>query len=51
MRCSSDDSGGGETGFDAQVTFRAPYTGTYTAKLTTYSPGETGLFSFEVQAW
>lgn len=48
---SDDDSGGGETGFDAQVTFRAPYTGTYTAKLTTYSPGETGLFSFEVQAW
>lgn len=48
---ADDDSGGGETGYDAQVTFRAPYTGTYTAKLTTYSPGETGLFSFEVQAW
>ena len=48
---SDDDSGGGETGFDSQITFRAPYTGLYTAKLTTYSPGETGLFSFEVQAW
>ncbi len=48
---SDDDSGGGDTGFDAQVTFRAPYTGLYTARLTSYSPGETGLFSFEVQGW
>lgn len=48
---SDDDSGGGESGFDSQVTFVAPYTGLYTAKLTTYSPGEIGLFSFEVQAW
>lgn len=50
-RWSDDDSGGGETGFDSQITFVAPYTGLYTAKLTTYNEGETGLFSFEVQAW
>lgn len=48
---SDDDSGGGETGFDSQVVFVAPYTGTYTAKLTTYSEGETGQFSFEVLTW
>lgn len=48
---SDDDSGGGETGYDAQVTFTAPYTGIYTAKLGTYGHGETGLFSLEVQAW
>lgn len=48
---SDDDSGGGPTGFDAQSTFVAPFTGLYTAALTSYSPGESGLFSFEVQAY
>ena len=46
-----DDSGGGETGFDAQSTFVAPFTGLYTAWLGTYSAGETGKFTFEVQAY
>lgn len=45
---SDDDSGGGENGFDAQSVFVAPFTGLYTAKVTTYSPGETGYFTFEV---
>ena len=48
---SDDDGGGGETGFDSQVVFVAPYTGVYTARLSTYNEGETGLFSFEVQGW
>lgn len=46
-----DDSGGGDTGFDAQTTFVAPYTGLYTAALTSFGDGEEGLFSFEVQAY
>lgn len=46
---SDDDSGGGENGLDAQITFVAPQSGLYTAKLATYSAGQTGLFSFEVQ--
>jgi hypothetical protein len=48
---SDDDSGGGETGLDAQSTFVAPFTGLYTAALTSYGEGEIGLFSFEVQAY
>lgn len=47
---SDDDSGGGDTGFDAQVSFVAPFTGLYTAALTSYGQAETGLFSFEVEA-
>ncbi|MBN8553425.1 MAG: hypothetical protein J0L52_11085 [Caulobacterales bacterium] len=47
---SDDDSGGGDTGFDAQSTFVAPFTGLYTAALTSFGEGETGLFSFEVLA-
>jgi len=44
-----DDSGGGEEGYDAQVSFVAPFTGLYTAALTSYAAGEIGMFSFEVQ--
>lgn len=45
---SDDDSGNGETGFDAQSIFVAPFTGLYTARVTSYSPGEIGYFTFEV---
>jgi len=48
---TDDDSGGGETGFDAQSTFVAPFTGLYTAALTSFSAGETGLFDIEVQGY
>ncbi len=45
-----DDSGDGNTGYDAQVNFVAPFTGTYTVVVTSFGADEQGLFSLEVEA-
>lgn len=48
---SDDDSGGGNTGYDAQVIFTAPATGVYIARVGSYSAGEVGLFSLQVDTY
>lgn len=48
---SDDDSGGGTTGFDAQAVFTAPSTGLYTARVGSYSPDGSGLFSLQVDLY
>jgi thiol-disulfide isomerase/thioredoxin len=45
-----DDSGGGEFGHDARITFTAPKTDTYVIIATTYGPGATGKFSLTAAA-
>jgi len=44
-----DDTGGGNTGLDAQITFNCTKAGTYRIITTTYAQGATGNFTLEVR--
>lgn len=46
-----DDSGGGANGLDSQIDFVAPVTGLYYAKVSTFTAGQTGMFSLQVDIW
>jgi len=46
-----DDSGGGANGLDSQIDFVAPVTGLYCAKVSTFTAGQTGMFSLQVDIW
>lgn len=48
---ADDDSGGGDNGLDAQVEFIAPRTGVYAARVSSYSEGQEGPFTLQIDTW